>query len=94
MFDIQPCGANLNPNPLSHEDGGLGWQLRYGGVEARDKLAVVAAGEVDMLEHLVRDYSMTEVTDRLRRMRRAYRAINEAKSDLVKMAALQKEAQG
>lgn len=72
------------PNPLSHDEGGLEWKLRYGGAETRDKLALQAAGEVAMLEHLVRDYSMKEITDRLRRMRRAYKAIWAAREDLHK----------
>lgn len=70
------------PNPLAKEDGGLEWRLRYGGTETRDKLALLAAGEVGMLEHLVADHSMKEITDRLRRMRRAYKAIIEAKEQL------------
>jgi len=68
------------PNPLSYEDGGLSWRLRYGGDETKIKHSVSAAGHIDMLAHLVSEYSMKEVTDRLHRMRRAHKAIISAKS--------------
>lgn len=79
------------PNPLSHKEGGVEWKLRYGSTETRDKISVSAAGQIEILEHLVRDHSMKEITDRLRRMRRAYRAIVDARGDLLKAAALNKE---
>lgn len=54
-------------NPASFEDGGLGWQLRYGSPEA---VRFVAASVVESYDYLLSsEITTTEAIRRLRAMR-------------------------
>lgn len=64
------------PNPHSHVEGGIAWRLTYSASPTKTD-CIGGAGLIGDLESLVGANSMKEATDRLRRMRRAYKAITQ-----------------
>jgi len=68
------------PNPQSHAEGGIAWRLTHGAAPTKTD-CIGGAGLIGALESLVGANSMKEATDRLRRMRRAYKAISVMEAD-------------
>jgi hypothetical protein len=68
------------PNPQSHIEGGIAWRLTHSNAPTKTD-CIGGAGLIGDLESLVGANSMKEATDRLRRMRRAYKSIKDMEGE-------------